>query len=69
MSLTLANIGEKNTIKKVGGSSSQKQRLNELGFVPGAMVEVVSKIQGNVIVMVKDSRIAIAKDAAMKIMI
>ena len=69
MPLTLANIGERNTIKKVSGSSAQKQRLNELGFVPGAAVEVVSKIRGNVIVMIKNSRVAIAKDAAMKIMI
>ena len=69
MPLTFANIGERNTSKIVSGSSEQKQRLNELGFVPGAVVEVVSKIRGNVIVAIKNSRVAIAKDAAMKIMI
>ena len=69
MPLSFANIGDTNTVKKVSGTSAQKQRLSDLGFVQGADVSVISKAQGNVIVLVKDSRVAISKELAMKIMV
>ena len=69
MPLNFANIGDVNIIKKISGTSAQKQHLNDLGFVQGADVSVISKVQGNVIVLVKNSRIAISKELAMKIMV
>lgn len=69
MPLTMANTGEKNVIKKVGGKEDTKRFLENLGFVAGAAVTVVSAIQGNVIVNIKDSRVAINQDMAKKIMI
>ena len=67
--LTLADIGEENTIIKVGGNSDIKQHLNDLGFVAGGRVTVINTISGNVIVSVKDSRIAISKEMAQEIMV
>lgn len=69
MPLTMANTGEKNVIKKVGGKEDTRRFLENLGFVAGAAVTVVSAIQGNVIVNIKDSRVAINQDMAKKIMI
>ena len=69
MPLTMASIGETNTIRKVGGNEETKRFLENLGFVAGAEITVVSAIGGNVIVNVKDSRVAIGKDMANKIMI
>lgn len=69
MPLTLANINEKIIIKKVGGSSEVKQHLEDLGFVVGSSISVVSIIGGNVIVNVKNVRIAISREMAQKIMI
>lgn len=69
MPLTMANTGEKNVIKKVGGKEDTRRFLENLGFVTGAAVTVVSAIQGNVIVNIKDSRVAINQDMAKKIMI
>ncbi len=69
MPLTLAAIGEDNIIKKVGGSQDVKNHLENLGFVVGGAVTVISTLNGNVIVRVKESRIAISKEMAQKIMI
>lgn len=69
MPLTMLNIGETNTIKRVGGKEEVKRFLENLGFVPGGKVMVVSDIGGNLIVNVKDSRVAIGKDMANRIMV
>ena len=69
MPLNLADSGEENIIKKVGGSPEVKKHLEDLGFVPGARVVLVNTNGGNVIVNVKESRIAISKEMAMKIMV
>ena len=67
--LTMANPGELVTIKKIGGKAETKKFLETLGFVVGGVVTVVSEISGNMIVNVKDSRVAIGKDMANKIMV
>lgn len=67
--LTLAEVGEKNIIRKIGGKQEVRAHLENLGFVMGGAVTVVSAIGGNVIVNVKDSRIAVSKETAQKIMI
>lgn len=69
MPLTMLKVGELNTIKKVGGKEETKRFLEKLGFVAGSFVTVVSEIGGNIIVNVKDSRVAIGKDMANKIMV
>ena len=65
----MAKIGESNTIKRIGGREDTKKFLENLGFVTGGMVTVVSEISGNVILNVKDSRVALGRDMANKIMI
>lgn len=67
--LSLAKIGEEYIIKNVGGMIDTKQHLEDLGFVVGGKVLVISEIKGNLIVNVKDSRIAIDKSLANKIKI
>jgi len=67
--LTMASRGEPMTIKKIGGKQETKKFLETLGFVVGGTVTVVSEINGNMIVNVKDSRVAIGKDMANKIMV
>ena len=69
MPLTMAKVGEPNTIKRIGGREETKKFLENLGFVTGSVVTVVSEISGNMILNVKDSRIALGKDMANKIMI
>lgn len=69
MPLTMAKAGEINVIKRVGGKEETKKFLESLGFVTGSAVTVVSVISGNVIVNVKDSRVAINKEMADKIMV
>ena len=69
MPLTLAEIGEENIIKKIGGKQDIRAHLENLGFVVGAAVTVINAMGGNVIVNVKESRIAISKEMAQKIMI
>ena len=61
--------GEPQVIKKVGGKEETRKFLENLGFVQGATVTVVSEISGNMIVNVKDSRVAIGKDMANRIMV
>ena len=69
MPLTFANTGEENIIKKIGGNPDTRKFLENLGFVAGSAVTVVSEIGGNVIVNVKDSRVAVSKEMACKIMV
>ena len=69
MPLTMANAGEENIIKKVGGKEDTRRLLENLGFVVGAAVTVISQVEGNIIVNIKDSRVAIGKDMANKIMV
>ena len=69
MPLTMLNAGETNTIKRLGGKEETKRFLENLGFVVGGNVTVVSDTGGNLIVNVKDSRVAIARDMANKIMV
>lgn len=69
MPLTFAKEGEPASIKKVGGKEETRQFLENLGFVTGADVTVISTIGGNLIVNIKDSRIAIGKDMACRIMV
>ena len=65
--LMLAGIGEENTIKKIGGSPEIKKHLEDLGFVVGGSVTVVNALGGNVIVNVKESRVAISEEMARRI--
>lgn len=69
MPLTMANIGETNTIKRVGGNEETRRFLANLGFVVDAEVTVLSAIGGNVIVNIKDSGVAVNADMARHIMI
>mgnify|MGYP003460072190 FL=1 len=69
MPLTMLNTGETNTIKKVGGKEETKRFLENLGFVAGGNVTVVSETGGSLIVNIKDSRVAIGKDMANKIIV
>ena len=69
MPLTMAKVGEPNTIKRIGGREETKKFLENLGFVTGGVVTVVSEISGNMILNVKDSSVALGKDMANKIMI
>lgn len=69
MPLTMVKIGEENIIKKIGGKDETKRFLENLGFVTGGAVTVVSTIGGNVIVNVKNTRVAIGKDMANKILV
>ncbi|MCI5577957.1 MAG: ferrous iron transport protein A [Oscillospiraceae bacterium] len=69
MPLTLANPGEENIIRKIGGNPDTRKFLENLGFVAGGSVTVISEISGNVIVNVKNSRVAVSKEMAQKIMV
>ncbi len=69
MPLSMVKEGEPNVIRKVGGKEETKKFLENLGFVTGGTVTVVSSIGGNMIVNVKDSRVAIGRDMANKIMV
>ena len=69
MPLTLARAGETNIIRKVTGRDEVRRHLAELGFVVGAPVTVVSEIAGNMILSVKDSRVALDREMATRIII
>lgn len=69
MPLTMARVGEKNNIQKITGKDTVRQHLAELGFVVGGEVTIVSEIGGNMILSVKQSRIALDKTMANRIMI
>ena len=69
MPLTFADLEEDNIIRKVEGNPETKKHLENLGFVVGGNVRVVNRLGGNIIVNVKESRVAISEGMAMKIMI
>ncbi len=69
MPLGMANVGDVNIIKKITGRDDVRQHLAELGFVVGGEVRVISELGGNLILSVKDSRIALDKTMAMRIMV
>ena len=69
MPITLANVGEELMIKKVGGNPETRRFLENLGFVAGGAVTVMNQIGGNVILNVKESRVAVSKEMAQKIMV
>lgn len=69
MPLIFAEIGEENIIKKITGKQEVKLHLENLGFVVGGVVTVINTMGGNVIVKVKESRIAVSREMAQKIMI
>jgi ferrous iron transport protein A len=69
MPLTMAKIGEENSIKKVGGKEEIRQFLANLGFIPGSHITVVTANSGNVIVNIKESRVAVSREMAVKIMV
>lgn len=68
MPLTMANSGETVTVKKITGKPEIRQHMAEMGFVVDEPVTVISRIGGNLIVRVRDSRVAIGKDMASKVM-
>ena len=69
MPLGMANVGDVNILKKITGRDDVRQHLAELGFVVGGEVRVISELGGNLILSVKDSRIALDKTMAMRIMV
>lgn len=69
MPLTMAKTGERNLIKRIGGKEETRHFLENLGFVVGGTVTVVSENSGNMIVNIKDSRVAISREMANKILI
>ncbi|WWR15087.1 FeoA family protein [Lachnospiraceae bacterium JLR.KK008] len=69
MPLSMMKTGEPGTIKKIGGREETKKFLESLGFVAGGVVTVISEIGGNMIVSVKESRVAIGRDMANKIFV
>lgn len=69
MPLCLCDVGEENIIRRIGGTPDVRKHLENLGFVVGGTVTIVNRLGGNVIVNVKDARIAISEEMARKIMV
>ena len=69
MPLSLADENQENIIKKICGSAEVKKHLENLGFVVGGKVRVINRLGGNVIVNVKEARVAISEEMAIKIMV
>ena len=69
MPLVMADPGDKNIIRRVGGSPEMKKHLEDMGFVVGSAVTVMNTIGGNLIVKIRESRVAISKEMASKIMV
>jgi ferrous iron transport protein A len=69
MPLVMADTGEENIIRRVGGSPEMKKHLEDMGFTVGGSVTVMNTIGGNLIVKVKESRVAISREMATKIMV
>ncbi len=69
MPLLLAEVGSENVIRKIGGNPEVRTHLENLGFVVGGKVTIISTIGGNLIVNVKESRVAISREMAGKIMV
>ncbi len=69
MPLTMVNIGDESIIKRVGGKEETRKFLEKLGFISGSSITVLSSMGGNIIVNIKESRVAISKEMANKIMV
>lgn len=69
MPLCFADVGEENMIKRIGGTPEVKKHLENLGFVVGGNVKVINSLGNNVIVNVKETRVAISEEMARKIMV
>ena len=69
MPLTLADVGTEQIIHRIGGSDEVRRHLENLGFVAGGEVTLISSLGGNVIVKVKESRVAISEEMARRIMV
>jgi ferrous iron transport protein A len=69
MPLVLASTGEENIIRRIGGNPETKKHLEDMGFVVGSTVTVVNTIGGNLIVKVKEARVALSREMAGKIMV
>ena len=69
MPLALADPGKENMIRRIGGSPEVKKHLEDLGFIVGDTVTVITALNGNIIVKVKEARIAISEEMARKIMV
>ena len=69
MPITLANVGEENIILRVGGSPEVRRHLADMGFVAGGTATIISTLNGNVIVKVKDTRVAVSEEMAKKIFV
>ena len=69
MPIAFANVGEPMIVKRIGGSPEVKKHLENLGFVVGGNVTVITSLGGNIIVNVKESRVAISEEMARKIMV
>lgn len=69
MPLSFADLEQENVITKVGGNDKTKKFLESLGFVPGEIVKIISRLGGNVIVKIKNSRIAVSEEMARRIMV
>lgn len=69
MPLVFASVGEESIIKKVGGNQEVKKHLEDLGFVVGGRVTVLNSIAGNIIVNVKETRVAVSREMARNIMV
>lgn len=69
MPLSMTGVGDTNTIRKITGKDEVRQHLAELGFVVGEQVTVINELGGNMILSIKDSRVALDKTMAMRIMV
>lgn len=69
MPLIMMNVGDSGIVQRVEGKTEQKKHLENLGFVTGAIVAVVQKSQGGLIVQIKDCRVALSRELACKIMV
>ena len=69
MPLLSANVGETYTITRIGGTAEVRKHLEDLGFAVGGNVTVISQMSGNLIVNVKETRVAVSRELAMKIMV
>lgn len=69
MPLLSANVGESYTITRIGGTAEVRKHLEDLGFTVGGTVTVISRMAGNLIVNVRETRVAVSRELAMKIMI
>ncbi len=67
--LTMANVGDRLLVKRIGGKTEVRKHLENLGFVPGSTISVVNDLNGSFIINVKEARVAISKEMASKIMV